>query len=259
MQTISTVHDPEGRFIPLINQIRNHLRKNFNQAVIAHTATTSKKVISQLKKLGFNPILGGKFGESRKMVLKKALQLKSNHFFCCDFDKIIHWILTAPEELKSLLKTKPEADFVVLGRNKTAWSSYPDSWIKTETIINRLVAKIIGIPADIYTTVYILNRQAAEVIAQNAQEKNWGACAEWPLLAYKAGLKLDHQECQGLSWEDPDRFQKEIKEAGNLELWKQIKYDSVQEWKKRLSSALEQITVIEKFETKKLPSFSVFN
>lgn len=246
MITLSTLHDPEGIFLPLIKKVRSKLTGCFGGAIIAYTKATDRRVLAILKDIGLVPILGGLWGEARKKALNKALKTNSKLFFVCDFDKILHWLLVEPKEIERVLQLSPRQDLMIFGRRPEIMSTYPDSWIKTESVMNYLVSMVVGFPLDPLAATFLLNQKAALVISQKAIEKNWGTCVEWPLLVYLAGLKIGFKKPCGLTWEDPDRFIKEIRKAGDLRKWKKTRYDSLAEWKKRISSMTEQFAVIKR-------------
>jgi hypothetical protein len=244
MLLVSTFHDPKAIFLSLLKKAKKALIKNFRGAIIACTASTHPQSLVLLKEAKLTPITAGLWGEARRKALCRALKSKGESFLVCDFDKILHWLEAARNELGSILDSKPTKDCLIFGRSQKVMATYPDSWVKTEQIINHLVGKIIGQKVDILAATWILSRRAARIICQEGRQKSWGACSEWPLLIHQAGLKLGYQEARGLTWEDPDRFQKEIKEAGGLKAWQSKKYDSFKEWNKRLSSLTEQFSVI---------------
>ncbi|MFC1726998.1 hypothetical protein ACFL0Y_00575 [Patescibacteria group bacterium] len=248
MFILSTLHDPEGRFLPLIKKVREKLVVYPNQIIIAYTKATDKKVIESLKKLGCQLVIGGQWGEARKRALEIALQTETDNFFVCDFDKIFHWLEVAPKELKEILAKPLPQDFLISGRGPKVFSTYPFSWQKTEIITNYLVSKVIGFQVDVLAATFLFNRRAAKVMLNNSREKSWGACVEWPLLVHQTGLKIGYQEVRGLTWEDPDRFKKEIKKSGGLKKWQTINYDSLEEWEKRIDFLSIMFRVFKRFQ-----------
>lgn len=246
MIALSTLHDPEGVFLPLVEKVKDGLRDNFAGAIIAYTKGTTSELLNVLKGLGLILVLGGLWGESKKAALEKALKTDSQRFFFCDFDKILHWLLIEKEELRSILAFSPKEDFLIFGRDKKTMATYPASWVETESISSHLVLQVLGLSMDVDAAVCLLNRKAAEVICKNSIEKSWGVCAEWPILVYKARLKIGYREAKGLTWEDPDRFGKEIKKMGGLSRWQRLNYDSLVEWDKRISSLVEKLMVIKR-------------
>ncbi len=244
MKVVCTLHDPESRFLPMAERFRDDLGRFLDGAIVSHTKETSKDLISLLEGLGTEPILGGKWGEARKIGIAEALKSGEKRFFYVDFDKILHWLDFARDEFISLLNYQLDKDFLILGRGKKVFETYPCSWQKTESIINNLVSQKFGFQVDVMASACILNRKVGEMIARESKEKEWGSCAEWPLLAYNAGLKIGYLEVAGLTWEDPDRFSEEIQKVGNLELWKEENYDSINEWEKRVTILGQHLAVM---------------
>ncbi|MBN1262770.1 MAG: hypothetical protein JW991_00250 [Candidatus Pacebacteria bacterium] len=222
--------------IKLLKQVAGLYRNNFSGSVIAYTDQTNQKLIMLLKKFGSFPLKTGLWGESRMAALKQALKSEKDWFFLIDFDKLLHWLKTESQELLSLLKKTPLADCLVLGREEKVMATYPQSWIKTESIINHLAGQIIGFQIDITTATQIINRRAARIITRKSVEKSWGACVEFPFLVFQSGLKIAYQPARGMTWEDPDRFEEEIKKTGGLNKWQKEKYDTQEEWGKRLKN-----------------------
>ncbi len=246
MIVLSTLHDPEGRFVPLIQSSEDFFQEHTPDLIVAHTTSTSAKTLSHLKHLGVDIFPSGLFGEARIASLQRGLKTREKTFLTCDFDKILHWIRVDPGEWVKLLKTIPRKDYVAYGRSETTWKTYPISWYYPETAINHLVSKAVGFKVDVLTSVALFKRTAAEVIARKAKEKSWGSVVEWFLLPFKEGLPVGYTDANGLSWEDPDRFGEEIKAARGLKTWMSKNYDTVEEWKKRLTSAMMQVEVIQR-------------
>lgn len=247
MITISVVHDPAGRMLPILRKSQHQLKANFTKLIVAYTATTNQDLISLLDRLNFLTILSGGYSQSKREALKKALKLKEDYFFFCDFDKILHWLEVALDELKILLNKKLHQNYLILGRGKEVFKTYPKSWQQTEKIINNLLSKILGLRVDVLSASCIFDREAAKLIVKESVSLNWESAVEWPLIVHQAGLKLGYQEALGLTWEDPDRFKGRINKIGDMSLWKEIDYHSPWEWEKRLKISLEQIRVIQKF------------
>lgn len=247
MKILSSIHDPEAIYLPLINELKEHLKQLLHNPIIAVTSATNPQIVEVLKEIGFEITEGGLYGESRISVVQAAIKSDFNLFFYCDLDKLLHWIKFEKDEFAQLLNMQLSCDFLILSRTQKAWDTYPESWKQTESIANYLSSKVFGCEIDVYTGDVIFNRKSAEIIASQAQEKNWGSCFEFPLLAFKSGLKVDSQEVNGLSWEDPDKSQAQIEKAGGIEKWKELYFDSIDEWQKRTKSLVEQVEIIKKF------------
>lgn len=248
MLFISTINDPDGVYLGLINKVEKNLFDIFgNKTTISFSSSTDQRVISKLQELGIETLKGGMYGEGKLTSLRKATQ-HSVVLFYIDFDKILHWLLHEEQELLAILQDENyigDNDLVLFGRTNQAMDTYPESWIKTESIANKLVSEIYNRKLDIYTGTVMLSRHSQELILKESSEKGWGSCIEWPLLPISNNLKYEYVEVNGLSWEDPDRIN--IKEnTKEYDQWYKINYESIDEWKKRTEFLLEQVKVIQR-------------
>lgn len=251
MKIITILHDPTNIFLPLVREIEDGLAPLLKNSIVAHTETTQKEILDWLEARGATNFIGGLFGESRISGIKKALEKDSheNTFFVIDFDKLLHWVLLENEELQKVLQGEvlQSSDFFIFGRNETAMNTYPSSWIATESIAGRFVSEVLGLTVEPLAAVCLMNRRSALVIGEKAEEKGWASCVEWPLIVHNNNLKVEYVDAKGLTWEDPDRFQNEISEAGSLEDWIKERYDGIGEWSKRIMILNDQLSVIKKY------------
>lgn len=243
---ISPLHDPKGSYLGVIQERGPLLEKYYSFGVLGVTDTTNSKVITSLKKLNFVLIRGNySYAEGYRQAISEGLKKGSRIFHCCDFDRILHWASAYPEELKNSLKKAKKADYIIIGRTKRAFATHPLSWQLTEKINNALLSKALGIKVDIGAGSVLLNRKAANIILDKSRETGFSILAEWPLLIKEAELKVGHLAVEGQEWENPDRFQNEIKKLGYKKWLKN--YDSPYEWQKRLKITSQTAKVILKF------------
>lgn len=246
MKVFTVVCDPKASLLPLFEKAKAKIGKEFEPAFCVYTKDTDLKLISALEDFGFKTRVGGLFGESRILALKETARKFTPPFFYCDLDKIIHWYLSNPEELKNLLGKGFEGDFFVAGRPSGVFLTYPLSWQKTESVANELTSQILGEEYDVMTAGCGLGKKSVEVILKKAVEKSWGTTVEWPLLCFKEGLKITTKQFLGLTWEDPEKFKEEINIEGGQIYWERKNYNSLFEWGKRTAALLEQIKVIQR-------------
>jgi hypothetical protein len=250
MILISTAHDIDGTFIPLLEQIRPKLSPFCKNSVVACTPATHQDTIKVLKSIGFTVIEGGSFNQGRILGLKKAMEIDPNEtsFFSCCLDKLIHWLEFEENEFHETFNSLSPYGIQLLGRSEKAWSTYPQSWVQTEQIVNRLLSKKMGIDIDALTGDLIVSRNAAELICAKSVEVHAGACVEWPLMVLQHDMTVGCILVNGLSWEDADRSQSVIEAEGGLELWKEKFYEGIAEWKKRSQFQVDMIVALERFE-----------
>lgn len=230
---ISPLHDPKGKYLPLLKKSGRLLFNNYSQVFLGVSDKTSTETIKMLDKLGFIICQGDySYGEGYRQALALGFKKNGQFFHCSDFDRIFHWVSSYPQELTKILKKGALADYLILGRTKRAFSTHPLSWQLTEKIDNILASKLLERKVDLYAGSAFFNIQAAKIILANSKEESFSVLLEWPLLIKKAGLKINYLAVEGYEWEDPDRFQKEIKKLG-FQKWFE-RYDSFTEWKKRI-------------------------
>ncbi len=243
MQFLSYFHDPDDLFLPILNDIT--IPQQLVGSVIAITPETTFQIYELVRKLGFKTIEGGPYGFGRLSALKESLKDSlSQYFMVCDFDKMLHWIKTKPEEFIKTLELEPKNDVTVISRSPIALETYPKAWIETEQIASKILDKVIGQYVDIMNGPYILNRNAAEFIAAHSIETGVGSCTEWCLLAKQANLSIDNLPVNGLTWEDPDRYTHLINTYNSFDEWKEKTFDSLYEWRKRVEFLHKQVQVM---------------
>lgn len=243
---LSPLRDPQGSYLEVIQERGPLLEKYYSLVILGVTNTTHSKVLKTLEKMKFVILQGNySYGEGYRRALAWGAKKDGEIFHCADFDRILHWASSYPNELKKTLKKTPTADYVILGRTKRAFATHPLSWQLTEKINNTLLSKVLGVKVDIGAGSAILNKKAAKIILTKSSELSFSILAEWPLLIKKAGLKVGYLAIEGQEWEDPDRFQKEIKKIG-YKNWLEA-YDRPYEWQKRLAITIQTAKLILKF------------
>src|SRR3990172_6688360 len=243
MRFLSYFHDPDDLFYKILTE--TPIPAELKGSIVAVTPETTIKIYELVRNLGFRIVEGGPYGYGRIVSLKESIKdSNSEYFFVCDFDKMLHWLRTDPEEFKRILESKPRSDLTVISRSPKALETYPKAWTETEHIASKILEKIIGKYVDLMNGPYILNRKAAEIITANSVETGVGSCAEWCILASQARLNIGVINVDGLTWEDPDRYTSSISKYPNFEEWKDITFDSLYEWRKRVEFLHKQVEVM---------------
>ena len=243
MLLVSYLHDPDDLFLPLLSKLE--LPEELKGSVVAISPTTTDTVRDTVKALGFEVIEGGLYGTARLNCLKYALDSSNDQFFfICDFDKLLHWMRTNPGELTAMINATPKYDMTMIARSTRALATYPETWVQTEQIAMRIMAKIIKQNVDFMNGPCILSVPAAKNILAGAVETGVGSCTEFCLLTYQKGLSIGNYEVDSLTWEDPDRYDSLIKDAQSFDDWKYDTYHSLYEWRKRVSFLHTQVEVM---------------
>lgn len=245
---VTTVHDPGEVLLDFVNQIDiSVLKKYFSCAAV--TEDTSEATLKYLRDQGFETIVGGLYGESRTTSIRFALEAGAETIFSCEFDKLYSWYQNHPSSLLDFIQLEHQEQLVVVGRTEQAWQTYPESWVQTEQIANKMLSRMVGKDIDPYTGPVLLKKEAAQTIVDNATEKVWGSIADYVLICLDHNIEIGSFNTDGMEWENPYVYAHEVKSMGE-DTWREKYYNSVNEWEKRTASLLEQLRVIKRHESK---------
>jgi hypothetical protein len=169
-----------------------------------------------------------------------ALETQCNHIHYADFDRLLRWVETRPEEWQRTVSAIQEADCLLVGRTPAAYATHPQALVQTEAISNRVISHLLGRPVDVSAGSKGFSRTAAAyVIANTIPGHALGTDGEWPVLLQRAGFRVDYISVDGLDWESADRFQEQ---AANPYSQRQAAgaYDAdPQNWQHRIAVAME--------------------
>jgi len=176
----------------------------------------------------------------RYTALQMALETHCNHIHYADFDRLLRWVETRPEEWQRTVSAIQEADCLLVGRTPAAYATHPQALVQTEAISNRVISHLLGRPVDVSAGSKGFSRAAAAyVIANTLPGHALGTDGEWPVLLQRAGFRVDYISVDGLDWESADRFQEQ---AANPYSQRQAAgaYDAdPQNWQHRIAVAME--------------------
>jgi len=144
----------------------------------------------------------------RYLALQKALSGGAGSLQYADLDRLLRWAETRPQELRAAVENIRGRDCLIFGRSAAAYQTHPQCLVRTEAISNRVVSYLLGRSMDVSAGSKAFSRRAAEFILANSRPgRALGTDAEWPLLLYRGGFRIDYQEVDGLDWESADRYQ----------------------------------------------------
>jgi len=237
----STFHDPEFRLKNLIKLALPKLKQLFIKGIICLTPYTSDDVLNFLKREGF---IAFKEQDARqidiyKRALKKTLDnfddSSSQRIFHIDFDRLIHWINSYPDELTYILQNYLDVDYLHIGRTPRAFETHPTTQKKTELIVNEIGSKILGFNdlRDIISVCYIITKGLGQRLLGVNNHTTSGFYGSWPIYLWNWATTKKYVEVEGHEWETPDRFKEDIEKVGGYEKWIK-KFQSSEEWNKRV-------------------------
>jgi hypothetical protein len=162
-----------------------------------------------------------------------ALAVDADHYFLPDSDRLLHWLLTYPDELVELTRRWARHDVLALARSPRAFLSHPLTQTLTEGPARDLIADAIGLPgADPFSGAYVLSRRAVEATVASDAPRDLSFYAEAFLAPARAGCTFEPWVVEGLEWETPDNYRAEIAARG-YEAWL-ADFQSPRQWEQRV-------------------------
>lgn len=241
----STLHDPEGRLCDLILSQRKLLGQLFSSLIVVVSPNTHRDDVKQLRDSGFKVSKGAKtVVHTYKKALRLAIHKDVGYVFYCDFDRLLHWAKVYPDELARVASLNGQHDFLILGRTPRAFMGHPETQRKTEYIANLLGSRILGFKdtIDIISACWRMSTKLALILVETHCENSYGFYCEWPIQAWQLARKPGYLEVDGLEWETPDKYVKEIQKLG-FQAWL-LKFQTQEEWKKRCDILREGTTAL---------------
>jgi hypothetical protein len=208
---VSIMHDPEGRMVQAVEHSLPELRKWY--ATMSVNATPpSNATVGLLRAFGVE--VQDRTDTHIGVARRNALELGMNHsqiefFHDCDFDRLLHWFIYHPDELRGTLGAITAYDFLVLGRTANAFESHPRAQIETERITNLAFSLTFGEDMDVTAGSCGLSRRAGELILSHSQALGNDTDTEWPLIVSTLSgnkLRVGYKQNQGLEFETADYY-----------------------------------------------------
>ncbi|MCB0111016.1 MAG: hypothetical protein KDE53_34080 [Caldilineaceae bacterium] len=226
----TTYHDPLGvlypqlqRHLPFLQDIFGGIAANvspdLHQPTLELLRSSGVDLVQQARNIERDGVPA--LGQVRRAVIAQALSLETPFVMYCDGDRVLHWAERYPEELATVIKELPAADFTVLGRTPRAFASHPRIQSETEAIINQLYATISGRNWDITAAARGLSRAVAQAIVDDCADNSIGVDAAWPLFVQaRGGFTMRAVATEGLEFETATQYPDAVATAGSEEAWK---------------------------------------
>jgi len=176
----------------------------------------------------------------RHLSLQAALGYEATHVHYADFDRLLRWVETRPEEWQQILAAIQQVDCLVIGRTDAAYRTHPRALVETEAISNLVTSYLLGQSMDVSAGSKGFSRRAVEHILDHCQPgRALGTDADWLVTLHKGGISIDYLAVDGLDWESADRFQ-ELAADGPSQSQAAQAYDGdPQHWSQRIAVAME--------------------
>ena len=249
-----TFHDPPGRMYEQLRQMLPVVCEIFGAIVVEATDVSQGPALDVLRAAGADIHLGeargglAMLGKARRRVMQHALAFDGATIMYCDTDRVLHWAMRYPDELREVVSQLGRYDFTVLGRTSRAYDSHPRVQRDTEAIVNHVYATISGNRWDVTAAARGCTRRAAERLVAGATDDTVGVDGTWPLWAQREGdLDVGYRETEGLEFETGDRFEAEVLAAGGLTAWIAGLDADPRLWEERLDLAHMEVAAMRKF------------
>jgi hypothetical protein len=241
---LATAWDPRGettRFTYLLPQ----LQEAYSGIAFSLPPGVAPELVEQLTDLAqVTASVTEDWSHGRYTAMQSAADFTPGHVHYADFDRLLRWVETRPDEWRQVLAEVPDHDCLIMGRSPASYLTHPKALLETEAISNRVISYLLGRAMDVSAGSKSFSLKACESILANSVPGNaLGTDAEWPLILKKLGFCVGYIEVDGLDWETADRFQNE---AADLQSQKDAakRYDAHPgNWSRRVAVAMEIIEV----------------
>ena len=246
----STFHDPDFSLKEDLKSALPLIKSIFHKSTVCITPSSNEEIMDMLKENDIEIAVGPKM--ERLGTYKKSMELgrdlikdeKKQRLFYVDFDRLVHWANFHPLELSNLKNKINKCDYLHVGRTGRAFATHPETQIKTERIVNELSSKVMGMKetVDVISVCYFLTKDLAAALITQTMITDMGFYGAWPVLLWNwsSEQKKAYIEAEGLEWETPDRFKRQIEKIGHEKWVQQFKTPS--EWKFRVKLMHECMT-----------------
>lgn len=262
----ATLRDTEERLLPFIKEFGERLKKIYkNKIFLSITLDTSSATIQEIVDHGFqydvlNSQKEDRLGDNYRNSIKGALSLDTNFIHVCDFDRVLHWVANYPEELEEVIanmdflgillpanrgeKIPRSSDWGILffARTPRAFETHPPIQKLTEKRTNSLASSLTRIEIDIMSGSNAMDRNTTELFLKESYQDGYGIYAEFFSIPFSHKVKINSMQVEGLEWETPDQFKKEIENIG-YENWIE-NFENADQWQKRVSLLEESLKVL---------------
>ncbi|OGO63662.1 MAG: hypothetical protein A2Z45_05485 [Chloroflexi bacterium RBG_19FT_COMBO_55_16] len=239
---LASAWHPRGELSRFKNLI-TELEQVYVGMVISLPPEADTEVVRALQGVGHLQVVITPFWSGgRHLALEKALETSATHLHYVDFDRLVRWVETRPEEWRQTVAAIQEVDCLVVGRTEAAYRSHPQALYQTEAISNLVTSYLVGKPLDVSAGCKGFSRRAAEVLMANCTPgKAFGTDAEWLVLLKRAGFEIDTLAVDGLDWESADRFLERAADPQDQLQAAEVYDADPQNWFKRVRVAMEII------------------
>jgi len=235
----ATLHDPSAALRTHLTAALPLLRRFYTGVAVTTSPPTSGRIVAQLAAAGMHAGTprANERGPLYRLALRGALGAKAPAVHYLDFDRVLHWVRTAPRELAAVLRLSRRHPALLVGRTARAHASHHQPLWATEIVASRLIADELGIAGrlDVLVPSFVLPANVTRELARRSRARGEELYGEWAALVPALAPSLGYVECHGLDWETPDRFRRVVRRVG-LAAWRR-RQETPAEWALRTTMA----------------------
>jgi hypothetical protein len=169
----------------------------------------------------------------RHAVMRASLERNATQMHCADLDHLLRWWRADPSEVRRVVAQVRGCECLLIGRSAQSMRAFPAALHESEAIINTVFSNLLGRDIDTGGGNRGFSRAAAQhVLAHDRDGHPISSDAVWPVLAFRAGFRVETVFVDGLSWSGND-----LLEAGSAEEMR-VEYDGqAAHWQDRVRLA----------------------
>lgn len=146
----TTGHDPEGRWVPYLENTQGILSRLYKSRLIVFTPDTSYQTRRMAEQDGWQVTVDDlKLGPARIKAMKAALSISCDFINLWDADRLLYAATIAPTELNEFVSQIPKYDFSLAGGTRKAIDSHQPSMTSWEKVKSWYLGYYTGIEGDI--------------------------------------------------------------------------------------------------------------
>ncbi|MBI4133289.1 hypothetical protein HY478_01615 [Candidatus Uhrbacteria bacterium] len=235
-----TTHDPNGNLASLLERWLPEVLKRFKTMVVSSSPGLNRATHNLLSANGVevHVLDQNDIGVNYRTAIREGS--KHGDIFYVDLDRILHWASTYPDELDRARTELNGKEWVLFERSVRALATHQRPLVETEKLFTIVVNAMSGWGMHDYLSgAFFLGKPTAEILNHKLTRTGQDWWGEYYITLLQAGCTPHFIACEGLEWETPDRFEKEIAAMG-LEAWR-ARFETPDEWALRTRWATDFI------------------
>jgi hypothetical protein len=226
-----------------LRRFKKHLPRlceAYSNIAISLPPDVDREIIHALEALRICLTVTQDWSHGRHAALEKALESRSEFIHYADFDRLLHWVETRPDEWRRIVTRIPSTDCLIVGRTENAYRTHPQALVQTEAISNAVGSHLLGRKIDLSAGSKAFSRRAAEYLLEHSPPgRALGTDSEWTILLDRAQFRFDYVEVDGLEWESADHFSDEVADEATRKSSADAYDADPKHWARRVEIAME--------------------